>query len=81
MSVMAASTNGSVGVDKYVPKFRAHAMKALKQTVAADDTAADACADGQVNEIMVSHPCAILPFCKPSQIGVVIKMDRHAKLF
>src|SRR5262245_58337383 len=80
MSMKSASTRWPIRVDNHMPKLCSHAVEALEQTITADHTATDACANREVNEVMMTFPSTILPFAQSGHVRVIIQIERHSKM-
>jgi hypothetical protein len=55
-------------------------MKPLQEPLLDDHSAADACADRQIEHVAVSLCRAIFPFSEAGQVAVIINVDRDAEM-
>lgn len=80
MSVVPASARRTVRVNGHMSDLGAHAAKTLNQVVVADDAAADAGADGEIDQVVVPLARAKFPLGKPCHVGIVVKIYRDAEM-
>ena len=71
-----AGTDRPIRENGDMPKLGGHAAAAFDQLVAADHSAADAGADGEINDIVMAFAGAIQPFPQDCQVGVIPDISR-----
>ncbi len=80
MTADAARANGPAGEDGNMTEFGGHAAVTLHQDISDDGGPAQAGADGQVNQVVVTLAGAVLPFSQEGQVGIVPQEDGNLVL-
>jgi hypothetical protein len=76
----ARSRTRTLRVDDHMTQLRAHAVETLDQTSCTDHTSANPCADGEIDEILVTFACPELPFGESGHVCIVIQIGGDAKM-
>ena len=78
---MAAAAHRAVDVQNDVAEFAGDARRAREEFAAGDDAAADACAHGQIDDVLLAFGATEEPFGENARVGVIIHVNRHVQAF
>ncbi len=79
MAAVTAAAKRPAGQDGDVAQLGGQPARAGQQVVVDDHAAANASADGQVEQVAVANPCPEAPFAQRGQVGVVAHHHGHVE--
>src|SRR5512133_1969998 len=75
MTSVTASAERTIRQHSDVPHFTCTTLRADQHAIIHNKSAAKAGANGEIDQIMVPHPGAVLPLTKCGQVGIVAEDD------
>ena len=78
---MAAAAHRAVDIQNDVAEFAGDARRAREEFAAGDDAAADACAHGQIDDVLLAFGAAEEPLGENARVRVIVHVNRHVQTF